>query len=653
MKQKINHIYLLLLLSVMGFTAIGVSSCSFLDVVPDEIDTEEDAFSDYTAVRNYLYSCYSYLPKSRSGSSSLDLMTGDEVVTAFEHETFASFPKGNYSSSNTVISYWNTFFNGLRQCYLFMENVDGVVDEEFTEDVKADYKAQVKFLIAYYHYMLIRCYGPVIIIDGVQDVETPAEDYKARTPLDDCVDFVCNLLDEAAAGLPAVRSDSQEFGLATSLTAKAVKAKMLLYAASPLFNYGGGNPSQEMQQYYAALQNNDGTPLMPTAYDANKWEECKTAMKDAIDSAEAAGFSLYAVDDHTEDSNTSPEDPYQHRLRWNLMDYQSGGGGGGNCEVILPDSRSEGYYGIQNKSMPYCSGCAWNGIAPTWTMLNRFYTKNGLPWDEDPETKDLDPLEIVTVDSEHENEAAVGEQTILFNLDREPRFYAWVAFQGGYYEVTSASSLGAYADDETYDSEKRRLICDFVLGGNTSRGTTSSTRTNNYSPTGYLNKKGVSPDMSMTTSLQTPFFYPWSVIRLADLYLGYAEACVETNDLTTAKTYLNMVRERAGIPDVDTSWSGVATLSQDKLREIVRQERMIELYLENQNFWDMRRWLLAEDYFNVKAQGMNINASTLQEFATLTEVDFERKFTSPTNYLLPIPNSDLNTNENLVNNPGY
>ena len=128
---------------------------------------------------------------------------------------------------------------------------------------------------------------------------------------------------------------------------------------------------------------------------------------------------------------------------------------------------------------------------------------------------------------------------------------------------------------------------------------------------------------------------------------------METNDLTTAKTYLNMVRERAGIPDVDTSRSGVATLTQDKLREIVRQERMIELYLENQNFWDMRRWLLAEDYFNVKAQGMNINASTLQEFATLTEVDFERKFTSPTNYLLPIPNSDLNTNENLVNNPGY
>lgn len=646
MKKKAYHIYLLFLLSVVT----GISSCNYLDVVPDEIDTEEDAFSDYSAVLNYLYSCYSYLPESRSGTSSLDLMTGDEVVTAFEHETFASFPKGNYSSSNTVISYWNTFFNGLRQCYLFLENVDTVQDPDFTDALRTDFKAQVKFLIAYYHYMLIRCYGPVIIITGVEDVNQSAENYKSRTSLDECVDFVCDLFDEAAADLPAVRSDASEFGLATSVAAKALKAKMLLYAASPLFNYGGGNPSAEMKSYYEALKNNDGTALMPLSYDANKWTECQTAMKEAIEAAESAGFSLYDTNDYTEDGNTSPEDPYQHRLRWSIMDYSTGGG---NSEVIYADSRSEGYYGIQNKSMPYCSGSAWNGIAPTWAMLNRFYTKNGLPWDEDPETKDLDPLSIVTVDEAHADEAVVGEQTIQFNLNREPRFYAWVTFQGGYYEVTSANTLGAYASDPTYDSEKRRLVCDFVLGGNCSRGTTSSSRTNNYSPSGYLNKKGVSPDYSMTTSLQTPYFYPWPVIRLADLYLGYAEACVETNDLETAKTYLNKVRERAGIPDVETSWSGVAALTQDKMRDIVRQERMVEFYLENQNFWDMRRWLLAGEYFNTKAKGMNIDATSLVKFATLTEIDFERKFTSPTNYLLPIPNSDLNTNENLVNNPGY
>ena len=630
MKQKINHIYLLLLLSVMGFTAIGVSSCSFLDVVPDEIDTEEDAFSNYTAVRNYLYSCYSYLPESRSGSSSLDLMTGDEVVTAFEHETFASFPKGNYSSSNTVISYWNTFFNGLRQCYLFMENVDGVVDEEFTEDVKADYKAQVKFLIAYYHYMLIRCYGPVIIIDGVQDVETPAEDYKARTPLDDCVDFVCNLLDEAAADLPAVRSDSQEFGLATSLTAKAVKAKMLLYAASPLFNYGGGNPSQEMQQYYAALQNNDGTPLMPTAYDANKWEECKTAMKDAIDSAEAAGFSLYAVDDHTEDSNTSPEDPYQHRLRWNLMDYQSGGGGGGNCEVILPDSRSEGYYGIQNKSMPYCSGCAWNGIAPTWTMLNRFYTKNGLPWNDDPETKNLNPYEI-----------APGDSTVRFHRNREPRFYASVGFDRGEYEIQGGTRILHCRRGEEQQND-----------GDVSH----EYQTDN----GYYCQKWVSIkdsyDWNSKTYTNSSYAFPF--IRLAEMYLSYAEADFEYNGSLSALslTYLNKVRNRCGLPNFEDSWAlagGIPT--GEKLREVLHDERSIEFAMEGRRFHDIRRWKIAETEMMRTQKAWNLAGTTAEEFYQLTDMKEggTRNFVAPKNYWLAIPLDQIQVNPNLVQNPGY
>lgn len=97
----------------------------------------------------------------------------------------------------------------------------------------------------------------------------------------------------------------------------------------------------------------------------------------------------------------------------------------------------------------------------------------------------------------------------------------------------------------------------------------------------------------------------------------------------------------------------MATLNQIKLREIVRQERMVELYLENQNFWDMRRWLLAEQYFGTKAKGMNINAGTIEEFSKLTEISFERKFNSPTQYLLPIPSTDMNRDPQLVNNPGY
>lgn len=83
-------IYKLLFLFLL---TIGYSSCDFLDIVPDEITTEADAFKDRNAAKNFVYSCYGYLPQSNVASGSLDLLTGDEVITAFEHETFASFPK--------------------------------------------------------------------------------------------------------------------------------------------------------------------------------------------------------------------------------------------------------------------------------------------------------------------------------------------------------------------------------------------------------------------------------------------------------------------------------------------------------------------------------------------------------------------------------
>lgn len=625
------------------FLILGYSSCQFLDIVPDEITTEDDAFKDRNAAKNYVYSCYGYLPQSNIAQGSLDLLTGDEVITAFEHETFASFPKGNYTASNPVISYWNTFFQGLRQCYLFLANVDKVPD--LTESVKTDYIAQIKFLIAYYHYQLARCYGPIILIKELPDVSVSQADYLPRTSYDECVEWICNLLDEAAQSLPPVRTNKEDYGLATSVAAKAVKAKMLLYAASPLFN---GN-----SKFYDDFKDKLGNLLMPVTYDPNKWIKAKNAIKEAIDLAEQNGHALYTKQDYkmgNEDANPYPATGPVRCLRTCLVDWDSR-----NPEVLLAETRNEGSYGIQNKSLPFVTdGWAWNGIGPTWAMLNRFYTKNGLPWDEDPAYKDRDKLKIVNVDAAHADEAHEGSKTIEFNLEREPRFYAWIAFQGGYYEVMNGSTNPAYVmSNGKKDNSDSRLICDFVLGGNCSRGTATVQRSGNYTPSGYLNKKGVDPNTVVSTNSTNLNQYPWPIIRLADLYLAYAEACVETNDLETAKQYLNKVRERAGIPTVEKSWSGIATLDQAKLRQIVRQERMNELYLENQNFWDMRRWLLAEQYFNVKAKGLNIAATTIEDYAIVKTIDFERKFEAPTQYLLPIPSTDINRNEKLVNNPGY
>ena len=99
--KKFNQIFIVAACMLLGI----LSSCSYLDVVPDEKATEKDAFEDKDAAKRFVYSCYAYIPNPRSGTGSLDLFTSDEVVTAFEHETFAAFPKGNYSASNPVISY--------------------------------------------------------------------------------------------------------------------------------------------------------------------------------------------------------------------------------------------------------------------------------------------------------------------------------------------------------------------------------------------------------------------------------------------------------------------------------------------------------------------------------------------------------------------
>ena len=90
-----------------------------------------------------------------------------------------------------------------------------------------------------------------------------------------------------------------------------------------------------------------------------------------------------------------------------------------------------------------------------------------------------------------------------------------------------------------------------------------------------------------------------------------------------------------------------------RVMKIVRQERMIELYQENHNFWDIRRWKMGETYFNVKARGLNILAERLEDFAKIVEIQDKRTFDAPRQYLMPIPAGEVSKNPNMVQNPGY
>ena len=171
---------------LLAVCLITVASCNYLDIVPDEKATEEDAFKNPKTVLRYLYSCYSEIPQ-RHPSGSLDLLTGDEVVTPWEHENFGKFVQGTYTPSNPIINYWHDLYRGLRQCYLLKENVGSVPG--LSDDLKAQYTAEADFLIAYYHYILIRTYGPSILIKELFDINTLGDQstFLSRSPYDECV----------------------------------------------------------------------------------------------------------------------------------------------------------------------------------------------------------------------------------------------------------------------------------------------------------------------------------------------------------------------------------------------------------------------------------------------------------------------------------
>lgn len=645
--MKRNIITCLYLISFLTVLFSMFSGCNYLDIVPDERAKEEDAYKDVNAARNFLYSCYGYLPNPISGDASLDFMTGDEVVTAFEHEKFANFPKGNFTAVQPIISYWNTLYGGIRQSYTLLKNIDNVPG---IAPYREEMIAELNFLIGYYHMLLFRCYGPIIIVREQVDINTQAENYLSRSSVAETVQFICERFDQAinSPALPARRT-GVETGRATTVAALALKAYTLMYYASPLFN--GNN------ELSSKLKNPDGTELVSGEYDAQRWINAREAYKKAIDAATAAGHRLFDLTDSKLLENPYPENSILRKLRGNLCTKVKY-----NDEYIWTRKVDEGIYGMQKKSMPFIDQQNYNGVSPTLSMIRRFYTKNGLPYDVDPETKDKNEFEVITLTDENckveftdGTEAIValaGRKTSQINLNREPRYYAWVAFQNGFYEVINASYNGGYTGNPGNiegPMKDKVIVTDFLKNGNCGR----KSRNNNYAPTGFLNKKGVHPDNECAKGKISFRERPWPIIRLSELYLGYAECCAESGDEVHAKEYLNKVRTHAGIPSIEESWQKVGEIpSGKKLVDIVRQERQIELYLENQNFWDMRRWLLADKAFNHKHTGMDISKNSIEEFSKETEIPFLRSFTNA-HWLLPIPAKDINNNHNVVQNPGY
>ena len=616
-----------------------ITSCNYLDIVPDEVIKEEDAYANPQRVKEYLYSCYSYLPTNRDISNNAYWMMCGSETTNFRYELFTHFNEGLYSPTNLHMTRdtWAPIWAGIRQCYLFLNILDktkNVVPQDLQH-----YRGEAKFLIAYFHFLSLRSYGPTLIIDRLIDQNEPIENLPERSSYDEVVDFIVRTLDEAYPDLADIYS-GQDYGRATKLSVLALKSRLYLYAASPLFN---GNS----EMYADFVSKIDGRHLIFQEFSIEKWQKAADASKDAIDKLESMGFRLYSDTEAGLPDNNKPGLPNkaQRRIRYSIMDYTV------NPEIIWADTRLEGFYDIQNRSAPR----QWKGdfifqgagcICPTLQSVESFYTNNGLPIDQDKTFNYEGRYNIVELPSDYDgnNYSNVSNgNTMYLHLQREPRFYAWIGFHNGYAEIAKHNGV------ETNIDPARRAIV-LKMRNNDSYGKNNQDFL--YAISGYQNKKYVHPAYS-----DGLIQYPLVLFRMAELYLNYAESLVELDRLDEAKFYINKVRERAGIPSVDDAWNNFSKNpgyqnTKEGLREIVRKERCLELYLEGHKFFDIRRWKVAEQYLGISDKGLNVIGNTDEGFFQVVDIPLLRTFHKG-QYLMPIDANEVNKMPQLVQNPYY
>lgn len=609
---------------IIGAILLVCSSCNFLDIVPPNVATIDDAFQNKSEAQKVLYSVYSYMPKFSDVRQNVDWIPTDEFIHNGDNYWFPSINiyTGENSSTQPTANFWSQFYmwrinyplyEGIRTGYLFLSRIDGV--KGLDPATAKEWKAEAKFMIAFYHYLLLRYYGPIVIVDKLIPLDAPdSELFPYRSSYDDCVTWISTRLDEVTPDLP-VTLNSSDFGKPTQAAAKAIKARMLLYAASPLYN---GN-----SEYYSNFKDKQGHILINQVYDKEKWKIALDAAADAISVAQAAGCQLYthnpAVTDSfqqaVDNARYTMVDPWNKELIWGYT--------GWNEDQYQEDS----YQCLAAPRNPGQGGIPYEMLAPTLSMASMYFTKKGLPIDADPDFDFINRFTTFTTIN--------GEQVANFNLNREPRYYACIGYDRGNYEINNTTIQLKMRYKEVNGKPQT---------------------TANYSPSGFLVKKGVHPQTEFESiSKRTLKKYPFPLARYGELLLNYIEAYVEYNGKLDGQAliYFDQIRTKNGLP----KWEDVRNLATRPISdiEIVHTERLVELAFEGHHFFDIRRWKEGTQYFNGPSQNLDVNQTTPAKFwRVLNTVEaYQRIFRTPQDYLQPIYSQDIKVNPNLVQNPGY
>lgn len=646
--------------TVLPACLLGLSACGYLDVIPPAQADYEDTMKDEATTLGFLFTAYSYIPEVNPFIYQHMENSADEMVHPKDwgvEEQQMLF--GTISASGDP-GKWENVYNYIGYVHYFMEQLDRLNPVGVTEEGKEQLRAEAYFLEAYYHFRALEMFGPCPIIPGKMDQNISKADIPGRSHFDYCVDYIVDKLDQAAAILPPKR-ETADLGRADATICKCLKARVLLYAASPLWNgsfytRNWRNTNYETPGY--------GTELVSSTYDAGKWERALTANQEALAAAKAAGYELFDIETANtiaasdrvplpfipgRETDTDENKAFKERVR--MFQYLSTAHeADNNKEIIWGQIVSSSEVGgvnpnisrLPNNLIKKTDNSWWGGYAgwaPTLNAVKRFYTENGeLPENDKefyPESEwytrhDMNASSPAYTENDGED---TKNDIIKFNAKREARYYAWIAFDGCQYSPIIKNNAPLWLN----------------LKNSLTHGYTAGLR--NAAGTGFLTKKFITPDLVVSSTgnvtgsrIRAPFF------RLAELYLNLAECYAALDRTPEALEQLNVIRKRAGIKDVTS-----ADLSTMSLTEWIRNERFVELYQEGHRYYDIRRWGIAPEVLSAGVRyGLNgmVEKPTFEEFNTPTLINQPIKWDNR-QYLAPILNSEIYSNPQLVQAPGY
>lgn len=586
----------IILIAVVLYTSLfHLSSCKtdVLDMDPLDQFGSGAVWSDLALVVTFVNEYYARIGNSTNrcmlgvftdefqmnpGSANGHANVNKSLVNPSDYSSF-----GSWAGTNQRM--WNPSYANIRGSNLILtETAERVYSNE---ELKKRVRGEAYFLRAYNYQNLVYFYGGVPILDKPYSLGD--ETNIPRSSFKDCIDFIVRDCDSAASLLPEVHP-SNNLGRATKGAALALKARMLLHAASDLF-------------HNQSWTNGYGYPELVGYVGANRsvmWAAARDAAKEVID--------LGVYDLHHK--HPQPGDDIPKNLERIMVDKVT-------PEDIFVRFFSQGtvgnYFGQYDLSTGYRG---WANTCPIGQLVDEYEMIDGTKFDWNNPVHKANPY-----------------------ANRDPRlsqhiFYTGSKWRPRFPDLQSVDPVGIINT-----GYKQRADGSWEAGLD-ARGSTARSWEGSY--TGYYLRKFLDPDIEQPTFPQE---CPWRFIRYAEVLLAYAEACVETGEEEEARKYINLIRTRAGMPAIHSSGA--------ELREAVRHERRIELMGEDHRFYDIRRWMIAPQVMNGWATGVDIRTAHGATQPVYNVINVEEREWHDRWYFLPIDINEMNKNESLIQNPLY